>query len=152
MSEGSAEGGSRVERIGETLGKFLALPTLIILFAAGIYAIGDAVFAPTPVAESPGFVDTVLASRAVVASVRLALIFASAFIVLSVVALIVRRQWLVKVGPVQVSEQVSDLDAENQRLKESLENARETIDNLKQDLAESNRVLDQMMRDSGGSP
>jgi hypothetical protein len=125
---------------------------LVILFAAGIFAIGDAVFAPAPVAENPGFIDTVLASRAVVAALRLALIFASAFIVISVVALIVRRQWLVKVGPVQVSEQVSDLDAENRRLKESLENARETIDNLKQDLAESNRVLDQMMRDSGGSP
>jgi peptidoglycan hydrolase CwlO-like protein len=50
---------------------------------------------------------------------------------------------------VQVSEQVSDLDAENQRLQESLENARETIDNLKRDLAESNILLDQMMRDSG---
>jgi ABC-type multidrug transport system fused ATPase/permease subunit len=152
MSEGAAEGESRVERIGARLGTLLALPTLVILFAAGIFAIGDAVFAPTPVAESPGFIDTVLASRAVVAALRLALIFASAFIVISVVALIVRRQWLVKVGPVQVSEQVSDLDAENRRLKESLENARETIDNLKQDLAESNRVLDQMMRDSGGSP
>jgi hypothetical protein len=94
----------------------------------------------------------VLASRAVVAAIRLAIIFAGAFVVISVVALIARRQWLTKVGPVQVSEQVSDIDAENRRLKDSLENARETIDNLKQDLAESNRVLDQMMRDSGGSP
>jgi outer membrane murein-binding lipoprotein Lpp len=57
-----------------------------------------------------------------------------------------------RVGPVQVSEQVSDLDAENQRLKESLENARETIDNLKQDLAETNYLLDQMTaQDPGGN-
>lgn len=138
---------SRFERWGERLGLLLVLPTLAVLFAASAYAIGDAILAPTPVAESPGFVDTVLASRAVVAAIRLAIIFAGVFLVVSVIALIARGQWLTRVGPVQVSEQVSDIDAENQRLKESLENARETIDNLKQDLAESNTLLDKMMGD-----
>jgi ABC-type multidrug transport system fused ATPase/permease subunit len=152
MPQEAGEEGTRWERAGERLGTFLVVPTLLILFGAAVYAIGDAVFAPTPVPASPGFIDTVLASRAVVAAIRLAIIFAGAFIVISVVALIARRQWLIKVGPVQVSEQVSDLDAENRRLKESLENARETIDNLKQDLAESNYLLDQTMRDSGGDP
>ena len=148
-SEGKSE--SHWERWGKRLGALLVGPTLLILFVAAIYAIGDAVFAPTPVPEQPGFIDTVLGSRAVVAAIRLAIIFAGIFIVVSVVALIARRQWLTRVGPVQVSEQVSDIDAENQRLKESLENARETIDNLKQDLAESNSLLDQMMRDSGAT-
>ena len=142
---------SRWERLGERLGVLLVLPTLLILFAAGAYAIGDAFLAPTPAPKQPGFIDTVLASRAVVAAIRLAIIFAGVFVVVSVVALIARRQWLTRVGPVQVSEQVSDIDAENRRLKESLENARDTIDNLKQDLAETNYVLDQMMRDSGGT-
>jgi len=128
----------------------LVVPTLLVLFAAAVYAIGDAVLAPAPAPREPGFVDTVLGSRAVIAAIRLAVIFAGIYIVLSVVALVAKGRWLVRVGPVQVSEQVSDIDAENQRLKDSLENARETIDNLKQDLAESNRVLDQMMRDSGG--
>jgi ABC-type multidrug transport system fused ATPase/permease subunit len=148
-SEGKPE--SHWERWGERLGALLVGPTLLILFVAAVYAIGDAVFAPTPAPEQPGFIDTVLGSRAVVAAIRLAIIFAGIFIVVSVVALIARRQWLTRVGPVQVSEQVSDIDAENQRLKESLENARETIDNLKQDLAESNSLLDQMMRDSGAT-
>jgi len=141
----------RWENLGEKLGAILVVPTLLILFAAAVYAIGDAVFAPTPVSKQPGFIDTVLGSRAVVAAIRLAIIFAGIFVVVSVVALIARGQWLTRVGPVQVSEQVSDLDAENQRLQESLENARETIDNLKRDLAESNILLDQMMQDSGGS-
>jgi hypothetical protein len=149
----SGDGGSvsRFEELGEKLGALLVLPTLLILFVGGAFAIGDAVLAPTPVSKSPGFVDTVLGSRAVVAAVRLAIIFAGVFIVVSVVALIARGQWLTRVGPVEVSEQVSDIDAENKRLKESLENARETIDNLKQDLAETNYVLDRMMRDSGGA-
>lgn len=142
---------SRWERLGERLGVLLVLPTLLILFAAGAYAIGDAILAPTPAPKQPGFIDTVLGSRAVVAAIRLAIIFAGVFVVVSVVALIARRQWLTRVGPVQVSEQVSDIDAENRRLKESLENARDTIDNLKQDLAETNYVLDRMMRDSGGT-
>ena len=137
----------RLERWGERLGVLLVVPTLLVLFAAGVYAIGDAVLAPTPTPEQPGFVDTVLASRSVVAGIRLAIIFAGAFVVVSVVALIARGQWLTRVGPVQVSEQVSGIDAENKRLKESLETARETIDNLKQDLAETNYGLDQMMRD-----
>lgn len=147
MSGGVEIERSRWESWGERLGALLVLPTLLVLCLGGIYAIGDAVLAPTPVAESPGFIDTVLASRAVVAAIRLALIFAGAYVVISVVALIVRRQWLTRVGPVEVSEQVSDIDAENKRLLESLENARETIDNLKQDLAASNRLLDQMMRE-----
>jgi ABC-type multidrug transport system fused ATPase/permease subunit len=150
-AEGTGGREPRLERIGASLGAFLVFPTLAVLFAAAVYAIGDAVLAPTPVAKSPGFIDTVLASRSVVAAIRLAIIFAGVFVVISVVALIARRQWLTRVGPLQVSEQVSDIDAENQRLKESLENARETIDNLKQDLAETNYVLDQVMRDSGGA-
>ena len=140
---------SRFERWGERLGIVLVLPTLAVLFAAAAYAIGDAILAPTPVAENPGFVDTVLASRAVVAAVRLAIIFAGVFIVVSVVALIARGQWLTRVGPIHVSEQVSEevsgMDAENERLRRSLENARETIDNLKGDLAETNRLLDQKL-------
>lgn len=150
MPEGRGDASSW-ERWGEKLGVLLVLPTLLVLFAAGAYAIGDAILAPTPAPKQPGFIDTVLGSRAVVAAIRLAIIFAGVFVVVSVVALIARGQWLTRVGPVQVSEQVSDIDAENQRLKESLENARDTIDNLKQDLAETNYVLDQMMRDSGGT-
>jgi outer membrane murein-binding lipoprotein Lpp len=151
MDDERNDAGSRWERWGEKLGLLLVLPTLLVLFAAALYAIGDAILAPTPAPKEPGFIDTVLGSRAVVAAIRLAIIFAGVFVVLSVVALTAKRQWLVRVGPVQVSEQVSDLDAENQRLEESLENARETIDNLKQDLAESNFLLDRMMRDSGGT-
>lgn len=140
-----------LERIVHAVGVFLVGLALILLFVGGLYAMGDAVLSDTPVSKSPGFVDTVLASRAVVAAIRIAIIFAAAYIVISAVWLIANRRFLVKVGPVQVSEQVSDIDAENQRLKESLENARETIDNLKQDLADTNYLLDQIPESSGGT-
>jgi uncharacterized protein YlxW (UPF0749 family) len=119
----------------------LALPVLLVLFAAMAYAIGEAVFAPVPVPREPGFVDTILGSRAVVAAIRVAIVFAAAFVVLSVVALAAKGQWLVRVGPVQVSERVSNLDAENQRLEESLECARKTIEDLERELHEMSCLL-----------
>lgn len=142
---------ARFERWGQSLGPLLTAPALLVLLVAGIYAIGDAVLAPAPTPEDPGFVDTVLGSRAVVASIRLALIFAGAFVVVSVVALIVRGQWLTKVGPVQVSERVSDVGAEIRRLEGSLEEAEETIDDLEQDLAQSADRIEQMKRDAKGA-
>jgi hypothetical protein len=104
---------------------------ILLLAAAGIYAIGDAVLAPTPAPEHPGFVDAVLASRAVMAAIRLAIIFAAAFVVGSVVALAGQERWLTRVGPVEVS----DLDAVNQRRGGEIAEARETIAKLRQQLA-----------------
>jgi hypothetical protein len=65
-------------------------------------ATADAVLASMPSPEQPDFVDTVLASRAVVASLRMAVIFGAIFVVLSVVALVARRQWLTRVGSLEV--------------------------------------------------
>src|SRR4051812_6985689 len=91
---------ARLERWVQRLGLLVVVPTLLVLFAAAIFAIGDAVLASTPAPDHPGFVDTVLGSRAVVATIRLAIIFAGVYVVVSVVALIARGQWLAKVGPV----------------------------------------------------
>jgi hypothetical protein len=146
MTRGSeAEHKSKAEKVGEWLGALLVVATLLILFAGAVYALGDAVLSDTPVSKTPGFVDTVLASRAVVAAIRLAIIFAAGFIVISVVALVVRRQWLTRVGPLQVSEQVSGLDAENSMLRDMLESAGETIENLQSELAAANDVLDAVL-------
>jgi hypothetical protein len=124
--------GTALERWGQKLGSLLVAPAVLVLFAAGIYAVGDAVLAPAPAPDHPGFVDTVLGSRAVVAATRLAVISGAVFVVVSVVALISRGQWLTRVGPVHVS------DVDNPRLLVSIERARETIDKLEKDLAKSN--------------
>lgn len=151
MARRGNERTSRFERRTEKASGLLVLPTLVVLLAGGAYAIADAVLAPTPAAQNPGFIDVVLASRAVVAAIRLAIIFAAAFVVVSVVALIARGQWLTRVGPVQVSEQVSDIDAENRRLTKSLDSTREVVDNLRQDLVETNRMIGQAMQGPGES-
>lgn len=128
---------TRFERLSRKLGLLLAGPTFLILFAAGLYAIGDAVLAPAPTSEDPGFIDTVLGSRAVVAAIRLAVIFAAAFVVMSVVALAAKGQWLTRVGPVQVSEPVSKLNVDGGRLETAVGDARETIEGMREDPGES---------------
>lgn len=97
-------------------------------------AIADAALAPAPAPEQPSFIDVFLASRAVVTAIRVAIIFGALFVVLSVIALIARRQWLTRVGPVEVSGDVSGLDADNHRLERKLEESERTIEGLQQQL------------------
>lgn len=125
----------RFERWVQRLALLLGVPTLLVLFVAAIYAIGDAILAPTPTPHHPGFVDTVLGSRAVVAAIRLAIIFAGAFVVVSVIALIARGQWLTKVGPVEVSERVETVNSESRQLEGWLAQAQEEIGRLRQEIA-----------------
>jgi ABC-type protease/lipase transport system fused ATPase/permease subunit len=147
-SKGIAD--ARFERWGQRLALLLGVPTLLVLFVAAIFAIGDAVLAPTPTPYQPGFVDTVLGSRAVVAAIRLAIIFAGVFVVVSVVALIARGQWLIKVGPVEVSERVSDIGNENRRLERLLEKSDETVGSVRHAAGEVDDLLDQMNQDPEG--
>jgi hypothetical protein len=139
------KGGWPSGRWARRLGIAVAVGALVVIVAAGVYAVGDAILSPAPIARSPGFVETVLASRAVVASIRIAVIFAAAFIVISVVALVAKRQWPTRIGPVQFADQVSGLDEENEQLRKSLENARDEVYCLRLDLAGSNLLLDQFM-------
>lgn len=93
--------------------------------------------APGPTPSEPGFIDTVLGSRAVVAAIRIAIIFAAAFIAASVVALIARGQWLTRVGPVQVSDRLHTLEAENQRLESSLSTMKKAFADVGEKLSEA---------------
>jgi len=141
---------ARFERWVQRLGLLVVVPTLLVLFVAAIFAIGDAVLASTPASDHPGFVDTVLGSRAVVAAIRLAIIFAGVYVVVSVVALIARGQWLTKIGPVEVSEPVSDVKAESQRLQEELVQTRGSVGKLRQEIAEYKGLIDWMSQNKGG--
>jgi uncharacterized protein YlxW (UPF0749 family) len=119
----------------------LRAPVLIVLTLVLAPAAGGAVLAPAPTASEPDFIDTILASKAVVAAIRLAIVFAAVFLVLSVVALTAQQRWLVRLGPVEVSDEVSDLSAENQRLKERLKNAFQAVESLERSAASSQRLI-----------
>jgi hypothetical protein len=125
----------------------LAKATWIASALVFAVAVADAILSPAPASKEPGFIGTVLASRAVVASIRIAILFAAAFVVLSVVALISRRQWLTRVGPVEVSAKVSDLAIERRQLKKKLRRAEETIAALEATAADTQQVIDRKGKD-----
>jgi hypothetical protein len=139
-----------LERWVQGLGLAVVVPTLLVLFGAAVFAVGDAVLAPAPAPDHPAFVDTVLGSRAVVAAIRLAIIFTGVFVVVSVVALIARGQWLTKVGPVEVSENVGTMDKESQRLESRLADAHGEIGRLRQEIAEYMDLINSKSRNTEG--
>lgn len=138
-----------VDRLRCALGPPLALAAIATLFVAGVFAVGDAVLTGAPTPESPGFVDSLLASRAVLAATRLAIIAAAAYIVASAAALVVRRQWLIRVGPVEASAWVSDLEAENAVLRDALDRAERKVGYLKEELAAAENVVDSTLGNIG---
>jgi hypothetical protein len=101
-------------------------------------AIADAALAPAPAPEQLDFIDTLLASRAVVVAIRIAIVFAALFLILSVIALAAQRRWLARLGPVEVST----LDAENQQLKEELASADGLIEDLEAKAAYTEQLVD----------
>jgi hypothetical protein len=115
---------------------------LLIVALAGSYAIGDAVVAPAPAPAEPGFIDTVLGSRAVVAAIRIAIVFTAA----SVVALMKRGRWLSRIGPVHVSDEVVELDG-NWQENELSARMEEYVEVLRRDLAETGDLIQQAARD-----
>ena len=117
----------------------LRAPVFLALILVLALAVTDAVLAPAPAPERPDFIDTLLASRAVVVAMRIAIVFAALFVVLSVAALIVRRQWLTRVGPVEVSDRTAELE-------EELEVAHQVIDALESMAVNSQQVIDRERR------
>jgi hypothetical protein len=117
-----------------------------VLGVAAIYAVGDAILSPAPISTSPGFAETVLASRAVVAAVRIAVIFAAAFIVVSVVALTAKGQWPTRIGPVHLREEISGQEVENGQLREELATANETIKDLQGDTSTAAETMNREAR------
>jgi hypothetical protein len=65
-----------------------------------------------------------------------------AFVVLSVIALIVRRQWLSRVGPVEVKK-VGAVDADNGGLEERIKDANQAIEALEERAAYTQQLIDQ---------
>jgi hypothetical protein len=116
----------------------LGWTALLFVISVGV---ADAVMAPAPASRQPDFIDTILASRAVVVAIRVAIIFAVMFVVLSVVALIARRQWLTRIGPVEV-EGVANLVAESGGLDEHLTDAYRAIETLEERVAYTQQLID----------
>lgn len=127
--------------IAERAGQIAAVMLLLALLAGTVFLVIGIYPDKLPQKVNPGFVDTIFASKIVVATARIALLFVAGYAIISVVGLIVRGQFLTRVGPFQVSESVQRLDQEAEGLRRELADAQETIDLLEGRLLSSDLAL-----------
>lgn len=85
--------------------------------------------------RNAGWLETVFASRGTVGVVRLAIIFACGYLVISVCALIFKGQWLSRVGPIEIAQSVKRVDKDSDQLATELATAKATIDTLEDEAA-----------------
>ena len=91
--------------------------------------------------KNPNFLDNIFANPVVLATVRITLLAAAVYVVVSVFALMGGRRWLSEFGPVKTTEPIANLDQSAQALESDLAEALETVEDLEQRLAESDAAL-----------
>lgn len=120
-----------------------AVAVLGCLVAAAVLAVAQIYPSQLPATKNPSFVDNIFDSRVVILLIRVAIIFAAGYVVVSVVGLIVGRRWLAELGPFKASEPVAQLERGTEVLKTDLDDGVEGVEYLKRRLAESDQALTQ---------
>jgi hypothetical protein len=139
------------ERAGEIVGKYVAVPLLVVLILALPAVVVLAIIFSYP-SELPdrGFLDSIFANEVVLWVARLVVLFAGAVLVLGGTYLIVsigswikNSQWLTKLGPLEVSQKaVDEIREEAEVWRSLLDSAEEEIDQLKERLEESDSLIE----------
>jgi|GEM_PF-1192998 uncharacterized membrane protein len=119
----------------------IGMGVLVALVAAAVLAVTQIYPNQLPTTKNPSFVDNIFDSRVVILLIRIALIFAAGYVVISVVGLIVGRRWLAELGPFKASEPLARLDESAAALESDLSEALGTIESLEQRLLESDKTL-----------
>lgn len=127
----------------------LGLVVLAALVAAGVLAVVQIYPHKLTTPKNPSFVDNVLDSRIVVLLIRIALIFAAGYIVISVVGLILGRRWLSELGPFKASEPIERLEKGAEALETNLAEALKAIEDLEERLVDSDSALASARSDIG---
>ena len=91
-------------------------------------------------------INNLFSSRAVIIPARIVLVFVALYVVISVVALIYRGQWIVKAGPVEASEAVRTLDRDQDHLRAELKNAKENAEKWERQYEEQTTELEGLKR------
>jgi hypothetical protein len=117
------------------------------LAAAAVLAVIQIYPQNLPVTKNPSFVDNIFDSRVVILVLRVALMFAAGYVVISVVGLIVSRRWLAELGPFKASEPIARLERGAEALEKDLGDALGTVQDLEQRLVESDTTLAQAQAD-----
>jgi hypothetical protein len=114
---------------------------LLVLVAAAVLAVIQIYPNKLTVPKNPSFIDNVFDSRIVVLLIRVALIFAAGYVVISVVGLILGRRWIAELGPFKASEPIARLEHSAEALEKDLSDAVTTIAELESRLEDSDSAL-----------
>lgn len=125
----------------------IGVAVLLTLLAAAVLAVIQIYPHSLPATKNPSFVDNIFDSRVVILLVRVALIFAAGYVVISVVGLIVGRRWLAELGPFKASEPIARLERGAEALEEDLSDALKTVEGLERRLVASDEALAQARSD-----
>lgn len=99
---------------------------VIVLVALGVgvvFAVIGVYPHKIPQPRNPSFVDDIFTSRIVVLFVRIAIMFAAAYVVISVVGLILGRRWIAELGPFKASEPIARLERGAEAIEADLKDA-----------------------------
>lgn len=148
--ETDSSGGSKRRRL--SLSSTWVLRLVAAALAVGAIVMGLKIVPhQVPLGENPDFIDVIFASRAVVASVRIVIVMAAAYAIISVIVLIWNGRWITSVFGVQTSKverSVADLSSDRDRLANELRDAQSVIALLERRLTDSAQDL---QRKSGGA-
>lgn len=137
--EGGERAASQEQSEPGALAKVVIILVAVALLGAALYSIYPQQLAPE---KNPSFVAEIFHSRAIIIMVRVAVLFAAAYVVASAVGLMAGRRWLTQLGPFRAAEPIAKLDDAAERLEEDLKDAVGTIDELSKSLDESDRALE----------
>ena len=124
------------EQLDRPLCRWLGVALTAVLAAL----VFDTWFMPprAPIFVRPSIWAVLIDSRWVIGGIRLVGAIGAAYVVLSILARIRQRRWLIKVGSAEVDEDVDHsliaMKDDQDRLQAELQEANETIKNLRQEL------------------
>ena len=138
---GAGDGGDDGLEAGAWPGRAAAVLVLVGVAVLLFLAIRALVPAKEPRFTDPSFIEVIFANRLVVTLARVALLAAVLYIVVSVVALVSRGQWISGVGPIRVSDSVRTVEQERNRLRSALKEAVDKVETLEDQLHDARDQL-----------
>jgi hypothetical protein len=141
---GSGADLTRWERL-QYVAQYAAMLVAVFAVLGGIVlavVVGIRVFEGGEIDPGEDPIDNIFSSRAVIAAIRIAILFAALYVTVSAIALIAARRWPSQVGPLQISESARRLQQESEDLRRLVEKAGREVGDLQTELMEANRVID----------
>ncbi len=141
MTDGPDEAGKDATEEPDVARRISAIAVLAALGVGVVFAIVGVYPHRIPVPRNPSFVDDIFLSRIVLLSVRIAVMFAAGYVVVSVVGLILGRRWLSELGPFKASDPIARLERGAEAVQADLQDALTTIEDLEGRLLASDQRL-----------